>query len=123
MNEFQLKQSFKIESARFLPLLPEGHPCRRMHGHSFKIVLTLVGAVDPKVGWVRDYHAISEMMKPILGELDHQVLNEVEGLPNPTSELLCKWIFERTLRVLPELKHVTVSETEDTECSYPATRI
>jgi 6-pyruvoyltetrahydropterin/6-carboxytetrahydropterin synthase len=119
MNQFQLKTSFRIESARFLPLLPEGHPCRNMHGHSFKIVLTLQGPLDPKVGWVRDYHAINEMMEPILGELDHHVLNEVKGLENPTSELLCKWIYDRALFRLPELKSVMVSETPDTECSYP----
>jgi 6-pyruvoyltetrahydropterin/6-carboxytetrahydropterin synthase len=117
--KFELKQQFRIESARFLPGLPESHPCRRVHGHSFLITLRLVGEADPKIGWVRDYHEIEKIMKPYLAQLDHQTLNEVSGLENPTSELLTKWIFDRAKKDLPELIQVSVSETASTECSYP----
>jgi 6-pyruvoyltetrahydropterin/6-carboxytetrahydropterin synthase len=118
--KLELKQHFQIESARFLPHLPEGHPCQRMHGHSFKITLTLVGETDPKIGWVIDYHEISSKMKPLLSEVDHRVLNEVPGLENPTSETLCVWLFERARKLLPQLVKISISETADTECSYPA---
>lgn len=117
--KFELKTQFRIESARFLPHLPEGHPCRRMHGHSFLVVLKLIGEQDPKIGWVRDYHEIDETLKPFKNQLDHRVLNEVEGLENPTSENLAKWIYDRAKPVLKELVQVTVSETPSTECSYP----
>jgi len=116
---FELKQHFQIESARFLPHLPSEHPCSRMHGHSFKIILTLVGPLDPKIGWVIDYHEISKIMQPLLAKLDHQVLNEVAGLENPTSELLAKWIFDHATKNLPMLKCVSVMETPSTECRYP----
>ena len=118
--KFELKQHFQIESARFLPHLPESHPCSRMHGHSFKIILTLVGDLDAKLGWMIDYNEIQAKMKPLLEQLDHRVLNEVAGLENPTSELLAVWIYERALKALPTLKKVTVLETPFTECSYPA---
>lgn len=117
--KFELKTQFRIESARFLPNLPEGHPCRRMHGHSFLITLKLVGTADPQIGWVRDYHEIEESLKPLKTKLDHRALNEVEGLQNPTSENLARWIYENARKVLPELVQVTVSETPTTECSYP----
>lgn len=117
--KFELKQQFRIESARFLPGLPEGHPCRRMHGHSFVIILRLVGEQDPKIGWVRDYHEIERVMKPLLAELDHRVLNEVSGLENPTSENLALWIYSQARKNLPELIQVSVAETPTTECSYP----
>lgn len=117
--KFKLKQHFQIESARFLPLLDKSHPCSRLHGHSFKITLTLVGEQDSKIGWVIDYHEIKTKMAPILEQLDHRVLNEVPGLENPTSENLCRWIYEKTQKNLPLLTHVTVSETPDTECSFP----
>lgn len=117
---FELKQLFQIESARFLTGLDPSHPCSRMHGHSFQIVLTLKGPLKPKEGWVRDYHEISTLMSPLLKQLDHQVLNEVPGLKNPTSELLAVWIYERARPILPELTRVTVKETSLTECSYPA---
>ncbi|MDG0818200.1 6-pyruvoyl trahydropterin synthase family protein [Bdellovibrio svalbardensis] len=118
--KFELKQHFQIESARFLPHLPPSHPCSRMHGHSFKIVLTLVGDLDPKIGWVIDYNDIQAHMKPLLALIDHRVLNEVEGLENPTSELLAKWIFDKARASLPMLTRVSVAETPLTECSYPA---
>ena len=116
---YELKQQFRIESARFLPNLPKSHPCSKIHGHSFKIILKLVGPLDPKIGWVLDYQKISETMAPLLLRLDHQILNEVEGLENPTSELLAKWIYDQTLRIIPILKTVTIMETESTECTYP----
>ncbi|RYZ81679.1 MAG: 6-carboxytetrahydropterin synthase [Proteobacteria bacterium] len=118
--KFELKQHFQIESARFLPNLPETHPCSRMHGHSFKIILTLVGEADPRLGWVIDYNDIAKRVRPLLDMLDHRVLSEVGGLENPTSELLSKWLYDRILAVLPEITRVTVAETPSTECSYPA---
>ncbi|XGC82379.1 6-carboxytetrahydropterin synthase QueD [Bdellovibrio bacteriovorus] len=118
--KFELKQHFQIESARFLPNLPKEHPCSRMHGHSFKLILTLVGNLDPQLGWVIDYNDIQAKMKPLIDQLDHRVLNEVDGLSNPTSELLAKWIFDRVVLTLPEVTRVTVLETPFTECSYPA---
>lgn len=118
--KLELKQHFQIESARFLPQLPVGHPCRQMHGHSFKIILTLVGEQDPRLGWVIDYNEIAQLMKPLLSELDHRVLNEVPGLENPTSENICLWIYSRLQKTLPMLSRVSVSETPSSECSYPA---
>jgi 6-pyruvoyltetrahydropterin/6-carboxytetrahydropterin synthase len=117
---YELRQHFQIESARFLPHLPAGHPCARMHGHSFKIILTLVGGLDPQIGWVMDYHEIEKVMKPFLAELDHRILNEVPGLENPTSELLAKWLFERLQKNISIIKSVTIMETSNTECRYPA---
>lgn len=118
--KYELKQQFQIESARFLPNLPKSHPCASMHGHSFKLILTLTGDLDPKIGWVMDYHMIAEIMAPYLKTLDHCVLNQVQGLENPTSELLAKWIFDRVRGAIPLLKSITVKETENTECTYPA---
>lgn len=117
--KYELKQQFQIESARFLPHLEKSHPCSRMHGHSFKIILTLAGGLDPKLGWVIDYNDIQLAMKPIITAIDHRVLNEVMGLANPTSELLAKWIYDKALMVLPLLTRVSVLETNLTECSYP----
>lgn len=116
---FELKQHFQIESARFLPKLPKTHPCSRLHGHSFKIILTLVAPLDPAVGWVMDYNEIQSRFQPILNLIDHRTLNEVPGLENPTSELLAQWLYEKARAVLPALVQVTVAETPLTECSYP----
>ncbi len=117
---FELKQQFQIESSRFLPNLPPEHPCSRMHGHSFKLILTLQGPLQPKLGWVRDYHEIEKTVKPFLLMLDHQTLNQVPGLENPTSENLALWLYKKLKGPLPELVRISVQETSTTECSYPA---
>ena len=116
---FELKQHFQIESARFLPHLSKDHPCSRLHGHSFKIILTLQGPLDAKIGWVMDYNDITRIMKPLLDQIDHRTLNEVPGLDNPTSEHLARWIYDQALSSLPLLKQVAILETPMTECRYP----
>jgi 6-pyruvoyltetrahydropterin/6-carboxytetrahydropterin synthase len=116
---FELRQNFSMESARFLPHLPSSHPCSRMHGHSFKITLVWQGTLDPTLGWVQDYHEIHKQIEPILKDLDHQVLNTVPGLENPTSEHLCAYLFYRVKKWLPQLTQVIVKETPDTECRCP----
>lgn len=117
---FELRQSFQFESARFLPNLPPQHPCSRMHGHSFKLTLIWQGALDPQIGWVRDYHEVKQQTQTtILDLLDHRVLNEIPGLDNPTSELLAVYIFNQIKTWLPELTQVIIKETPDTECRYP----
>lgn len=115
---FELRQHFYVEAARFLPYLPKEHPCSRMHGHSFKITLSFSGDLDPKIGWVVDYHEVTRLVRPILDKIDHKILNEVDGLQNPTSELLAKWLFDQIKTILPRLTSINVSETRDTECIY-----
>lgn len=119
-KKFELKQQFQIESARFLPNLPPEHPCSQMHGHSFKIIVTLQSTLDAKIGWVRDYHEISTVVGQVLKPLDHKVLNQVSGLENPTSEVLAVYLYEKLKAKLPELVRISVQETATTECSYPA---
>ena len=116
----ELRQSFQIESARFLPHLPSEHPCRQIHGHSFKITMVIIGARHPQIGWVRDYHEIDQVMKAqVLKLLDHKLLNDVPGLENPTSENLAIFIYDKLKVYLPELQQIIINETPQTECRYP----
>lgn len=115
----EIKKSFSIESARFLPNLPPSHPCSRTHGHSFKITLRLHGAINDKIGWLVDYNDIAKSAAPILKQIDHTLLNDVPGLKNPTTENITVWFYEKLKKSLPELVQVTIQETSDTECSYP----
>lgn len=117
--KFELVQHFRVESARSLPYLPSGHPCSRVHGHSFKVSLSIVGDLDARIGWVMDYNDIEKLVRPILNHIDHRLLNEVPGLENPTSEYIAAWLYQKIKAVLPGLRQVNVSETPDTECRYP----
>jgi len=111
-------KEFSIEAAHQLPHAPVGHKCRRLHGHSFRIEVHVAGVVEPNTGWVFDYGAIKAAFDPIHQELDHQFLNEIEGLENPTSENLCRWIWHRISAKLPGVSRIVVRETCTTGCVY-----
>jgi len=93
----QIYKEFIFEAAHRLPNVPDGHKCGRLHGHSWKGVIHVEGELDPQTGYY---------------------LNEIEGLENPTSEVLAKWIWERLKPVLPELSQVVINETCTTGCIY-----
>src|SRR5258708_8994374 len=76
----RLTKDFRFESAQTLPKAPEGHKCRQMHGHSFKVEVSIEGEVDPQTCWIYDHAQISAAMKPLLEQLDHSYLNEITGL-------------------------------------------
>lgn len=115
----QLSKDFSFEAAHRLPHVPADHKCARLHGHSFKVVITVEGEVDSHTGWFIDYGDISSFVKPLLDQfLDHRYLNEVDGLANPTSENIAEWIWNRLIHELTGLKRVTIAETCTTACHY-----
>lgn len=118
MTMMELKKQFSFEAAHLLPQVPEGHKCRRLHGHSFKITLTVKGPLDPYHGWVMDFSEISSKAGKIINDLDHHYLNEIPGLENPTSENLCVWIWKRLKPELSLLHSLEINETCTTSCIY-----
>ena len=114
----QIFKEFTIEAAHRLPHVPQDHKCARLHGHSFKIEVYVRGPVQQKPGWIIDFAEIKDAFLPIHEQLDHRFLNEVDGLANPTSENLCRWIWDRLQPHLPLLSRVVVRETCTTGCIY-----
>lgn len=113
-----LSKTFSFEAAHWLPTFPEGHKCRRMHGHSFHIDVKVEGDVPEETGYLLDYGEIKQAISPIYDELDHRCLNDIEGLENPTAEQLARWIWNRLHRTLPLLVEVNVRETCNNGCTY-----
>src|SRR5882757_5893217 len=114
----RLERSYRFEAAHFLPKVPAGHKCARMHGHSYAIEIVIEGEVAPERGWVMDFAEIDEHVGTLMRQLDHQVLNESAGLANPTSELRAVWLWEKLAPALSGLSEVAVSETPTSRCSY-----
>jgi 6-pyruvoyltetrahydropterin/6-carboxytetrahydropterin synthase len=114
----RLVHEFRFEAAHRLPKVPEGHKCARLHGHSFKVELAIVGPVNPATGWLLDFGDLHKIWEPTYDAVDHRYLNEVPGLENPTSEVLAKWLWDRLKPVLPMLDQVTLYETCDARCEY-----
>jgi 6-pyruvoyltetrahydropterin/6-carboxytetrahydropterin synthase len=114
----ELFKQFSIEAAHWLPHVPADHKCRRMHGHSFQIQVHVRGPVDPHLGWVMDFAEIKAAFAPVEDEIDHRCLNDVEGLENPTSENLARWLWKRLRPALPLLSKIVVQETCNSGCIY-----
>lgn len=112
----EIFREFSFEAAHRLPNVPPGHKCARLHGHSFRVEIGVEGEVDQETGWVCDFSDIRNAFSPLLHQLDHQYLNEIEGLENPTSENLASWIAHRLRPALPGLSRVRVHETCNCGC-------
>lgn len=114
----ELSKTFRFEAGHHLPNCPPGHKCRRMHGHSYAVVVTVRGSVDPQTGWVMDFGLLKQAVEPLVEKLDHATLNEIDGLANPTSEMIAKWFWDSLDGSLPGLAAVTVKESASSSCTY-----
>ena len=111
-------KKFNVESARSLPNVPETHPCYQLHGHSFKIIISVKGQLDKHTGFVTDFQEIENVFNPIKKILDHSFLNKIEGLSNPTSENICIWIWDKIESSIPNICEIEIKETDSTGCIY-----
>ena len=107
----EIFKEFVFEAAHRLPNVPAGHKCGRLHGHSWRGVIYVRGEVDPKTGWIMDFAEIKRRFTPLYEQLDHNYLNDLPGLENPTSEVLAQWLCDRLKPELPGLSRVIVHET------------
>jgi 6-pyruvoyltetrahydropterin/6-carboxytetrahydropterin synthase len=114
----EIYKTFRIEAAHKLPNTPPGHKCGRLHGHSFDISVHVEGPVGEQTGWVQDFADIKQAFAPIDAQLDHNYLNDIEGLENPTSENLAIWVWQRLKPALANLSQVAVKETCTAGCIY-----
>lgn len=94
-----------FDAAHWLPNVPDGHKCGRMHGHTYRIRMESEGPVGAETGWVIDYADLKYAWSIIKAQLDHDTLNDI--LTNPTCELIAEWIGER----LPMVSRIELRET------------
>ncbi|OWQ44787.1 6-pyruvoyl tetrahydropterin synthase [Roseateles noduli] len=112
---------YRFQAAHQLPNVPMGHKCGRMHGHGFELILHAnqdLGERDLSI----DYDHLDELWAPFHAQLNYQCLNEIEGLSNPTSELISSWLWARLKPQLPELSWVTVYETGSSGANFDGER-
>ena len=92
---YQVSQRFFFEAAHSLDREIEAEPSRRMHGHTYWAELTIEGTPDPKTGMVMDLGQVRRMIDLVKEQLDHRMLNEIDGLGAPTLENLCAYLWRR----------------------------
>lgn len=106
---FEITQAASFDAAHFLPTGPADSPYRRVHGHSFRVEVTVRGPALAPVGWVADLGQLDDALKATADGLDHSLLNEKAGLESPTLEHLCLYFAEALKADFPGLCRVTVS--------------
>jgi len=101
--------------------------CENLHGHNYKVQLTVEGSELDAIGLVCDFKELKRMLRDVLGRLDHQHLNDVGPFreTNPTTEILARYIYNELspqIAALTEahanLKCVRVWETQGCSAAY-----
>lgn len=109
---------FRFDSAHFLPSVPDEHPCRGMHGHTYTLKVFIKGEKGAHTGWIMDYGLLKRIVQPWVKKLDHQVINHQPGLENATAENICLWFWENLYSELPGLYRLELNETPDSGVIY-----
>lgn len=110
--------SMTFDAAHRLPNVPQGHKCGNLHGHTFYAEIYVSGTVEDSTGWVIDFSDIKAIAKPVIEQLDHSYLNEIDGLENPTSENIAVWMWNRLKPELPGLSKIIVKESPTSAAVY-----
>lgn len=115
----RIVKSISFDAAHYLDHDPQARPYARLHGHSFVMEVEIAGDADPITGWVVDFGDVEDALNGLREDLDHRLLNEVEGLERPTLENICRWAAARLRPTFPGLKAVRVSRPSNGEtCIY-----
>ena len=120
-GEAHIWRRYRFEAAHQLPRVPAGHPCGRMHGHGFEVILHANQSLQKGASEVDMGVAFEQMdayWQPIHEQLDYACMNDIKGLDNPTSEVLADWIWQQLKPRFEELTWVTVYETHTSGCNY-----
>ena len=117
----EITKRFTFEAAHYFEHMPQGHGYRRVHGHSYEVEITIAGAPDAGTGWIVDFEALAGAMGSVRETLDHNLLNDIEGLENPSLENLSVWIAGRLKAAFPGLLSVRVGRPSCGEsCTFRA---
>lgn len=115
----ELTQTIHFEAAHFLPSAPLGHPNSRIHGHSFRLKITIAGEPDPKTQLLMHFDDFRTALNKLHDAVDHRLLNDIEGLNPPTLEKLCVWIWDFLSPDIPLLSQVKIYRDSCGEaCAY-----
>jgi 6-pyruvoyltetrahydropterin/6-carboxytetrahydropterin synthase len=113
MATVRVSKDFLFDSAHQLPNY-KGR-CERLHGHTWKLRVTVRAEVNPDDGIAFDFLRLKEIVNErVVDRLDHQYLNDF--LEHPSAENLCLWIWNE-LRDLP-LFEVRIWETPTSSAAY-----
>ncbi len=85
--------------------------CENLHGHNFLVEVTVEGSrLDPEVEYLIDFKVLKQMLKEIVGPMDHIHLNNFPPFDkvNPSSENLAKYIYKEMEKKLENYEGIRV---------------
>lgn len=109
---YRIWKELRFESALTLKQAPEADGRRQMHGHSYILRLHLSAPLDPVMQWTVDYGDVKALFKPIYKQLDHHLLDEIDGLESSDLASIARWIKHQAAPLLPELDRIDVYQTQ-----------
>lgn len=114
----RIYKDFRFEAAHYLPG-ETASANSRIHGHSFRARVTIDGRVNPDTGYVFHFDELTHAIAQAREALDHRLLNEVEGLANPTLECIAVWLWNQLQNRVPGLAEIEVARDSCQEgCIY-----
>ncbi|MBK6732226.1 MAG: 6-carboxytetrahydropterin synthase QueD [Bacteroidetes bacterium] len=114
----QIFKQFLFDSAHFLPNVPEGHKCKEIHGHTYRMVLHIEGPLVKHLEWVMDFAELKKVVEPVVNKVDHQLMNNIPGLENPTCENIAIWLWNKIKPEIPSLIKIELHETPSSGVIY-----
>ncbi len=98
--------------------------CEELHGHNWKVEVSLSSKSLDKIGMIADFKDIKAILKRVLEKLDHKDLNNISYFKkvNPTSENIARYIFDEIKDKLKIkgclLDKIRVWESENASATY-----
>ena len=111
-------RTFTFDSAHYLPNVPDGHKCKKVHGHTYRMTVYFEGELEKDLKWVADFAVVKKVINPIIDRIDHQLLNEIEGLENPTCEMIAIWLWDKIKEEIPMLCRIELHENTTSGAIY-----
>jgi 6-pyruvoyltetrahydropterin/6-carboxytetrahydropterin synthase len=100
--------------------------CEHVHGHNYKVQVTVAGEQLNSAGLLMDFTDLRSAIEVTAERLDHRFLNDLEPFDkvNPSAENLAKYFYEslepQAQKHGLHLESVTVWETDTTSATYRA---
>lgn len=114
---YTISKEFHFSASHQLFGLPADHPCSRLHGHNYVIIVEIASEHLDLVGFVQDYHSFDPIKKFIDENWDHKHLNDTFPM-NPTAENMANYLYHIVKDEFPLLKSISVKETPKTIARY-----
>jgi 6-pyruvoyltetrahydropterin/6-carboxytetrahydropterin synthase len=102
--------------------------CEKIHGHNYKVQVTLEGEKLDSTGLLMDFVEVKQLLHAVIDRLDHQFLNEVPPFDadNPTAENMAKYFYDEISQALETAKpgspvrlaRVRIWETDTSTSTY-----